>query len=356
MTVMKELTGMLLILGFGILKILKIKQTKNLKVMAHEINYSNGKHSFAAKGEKAWHGLGQYVSEAMTSEQAIRLGGLDYTVEKRKIYAPSIEGAYVEVPDYYSTVRTDTDTPLGVVKGRYTIVQNVDAFGFFDSIIDQGEAIFETAGSLGRGERIFVTAKLPDDMLIKGEKIEKYIILTNSHDGSSTIIAGFTNIRVVCNNTLQAALKGLDNRISIAHTASAESNLKEASRIMGISSKYMDEVNSVFDKMADVKMTDVEIMHYIESSLRNTNEKDMDKEASKILKKLTGEVFTFANTHSTQKTEAAYKTLWGAYNSISAYYTHMKNYNSSEQKMKDITYGLGYTKISRAFDLATNMI
>ena len=232
--------------------------------MAHKLNETNGKVSFAARGEKAWHGLGQYVSEAMTSEQAIELGGLNYTVEKRPLYAPGWAGTMVEAEGHYGNVRTDTNDILGIVKGRYRIVQNKDAFGFFDTIIDKGEAIFETAGALGKGERIFVTAKLPEDMLVRGERVEKYIMLTNSHDGTSTIIAGFTPIRVVCNNTLTAALKKLDNKVSISHTASAESRLKEASRVMGIASKYMDEVNMTFESMTTRKLSDLEMKYFIE--------------------------------------------------------------------------------------------
>ncbi|RPH39002.1 MAG: DUF932 domain-containing protein [Burkholderiales bacterium] len=325
--------------------------------MAHNLNLNNGKWSFAARGEKAWHGLGQYVSEAMTSEQAIELGGLNYGVEKRPLFAPAWEGTYVEAPGFYANVRTDNNEILGVVKGRYRIVQNKDAFSFFDSIIDKGEAIFETAGALGRGERIFVTAKLPDDMLVRGEKVEKYIMLTNSHDGSTTIIAGFTPIRVVCNNTLTAALKNLDNKVSISHTASAESRLREASRVMGIASKYMDEVNMAFESMTTRRLTDLELKHYIETVMKSaTKEEESDKDASTRMKNLVDQVYSFTITHPTQTTEAAYRTLWGAYNGISGFYNFLKDYKSADQKMRDMNYGYANDKISKAFDLAARMI
>ena len=325
--------------------------------MAHKLNETNGKVSFAARGEKAWHGLGQYVSEAMTSEQAIELGGLNYTVEKRPLYAPGWAGTMVEAEGHYGNVRTDTNEILGIVKGRYKIVQNKDAFGFFDAIIDQGEAIFETAGALGKGERIFVTAKLPEDMLVHGERVEKYIMLTNSHDGTSTIIAGFTPIRVVCNNTLTAALKNLDNKVSISHTASAESRLKEASRVMGIASKYMDEVNTTFESMTTRRLSDLEMKYFIETVMKNGVKEDKsDKEASTRMKNLVDQVYSFAITHPTQTTEAAYRTLWGAYNGISGYYNFLKDYRNADQKMKDMNYGYANDKISKAFDQAVVML
>jgi phage/plasmid-like protein (TIGR03299 family) len=325
--------------------------------MAHNLNETNGKVSFAARGEKAWHGLGQYVSEAMTSEQAIELGGLNYTVEKRPLYAPGWAGTMVEAEGHYGNVRTDTNDILGIVKGRYRIVQNKDAFGFFDTIIDKGEAIFETAGALGKGERIFVTAKLPEDMLVRGERVEKYIMLTNSHDGTSTIIAGFTPIRVVCNNTLTAALKKLDNKVSISHTASAESRLKEASRVMGIASKYMDEVNMTFESMTTRKLSDLEMKYFIETVMKNNIKEDKsDKEASTRMKNLVDQVYSFAITHPTQTTEAAYRTLWGAYNGISGYYNFLKDYKNADQKMKDMNYGYANDKIAKAFDQAVIML
>jgi phage/plasmid-like protein (TIGR03299 family) len=323
--------------------------------MAHKLNVTNGKTSFAARGEKAWHGLGQYVSEAMTSEQAIDLGGLNYTVEKRPLYAPGWAGTMVEAEGHYANVRTDNNDILGIVKGRYSIVQNKDAFGFFDTIIDKGEAIFETAGALGKGERIFVTAKLPEDMLVRGEKVEKYIMLTNSHDGTSKIIAGFTPIRVVCNNTLTAALKNLDNKVSISHTASAESRLKEASRVMGIASKYMDEVNMTFESMTTRKLSDLEMKYFIETVMKTTIDKS-DKEASTRMNNLVDQVYSFTITHPTQTTEAAYRTLWGAYNGISGYYNFLKDYKNADQKMKDMSYGYANDKISKAFDQAVVML
>jgi phage/plasmid-like protein (TIGR03299 family) len=328
--------------------------------MAHNLNKKNGVWSFVARGELAWHGLGQYVGEAMTAEQAIKLGGLDYEVEKRSIFSNKPSGI-IEIPDYYSTIRTDTNQPLGIVGKRYKIVQNKDAFVFFDSIIEAGEAIFETAGALGNGERIFVTAKLPGDMLVRGEEIDKYILLTNSHDGSSSVIAGFTNVRVVCNNTLQAALGKLDNKVSISHTSSAETNLKEAYKVMGIASRYMDEVNKVFEDMTSYKLTDLDITNYIQNVLKDNKkeeeEEDVEvKEDSTRFKNVVGSIFNFSINAETQKSEAAYRTLWGAYNAISGYYTHIKDYRTEEQKMWDINYGTASSKIKKAFNAAKAMM
>ena len=183
--------------------------------MAHNLNYNEttGKHSFFSVKEKAWHGLGKIVEQYPTSTEAIKFAGLDYTVEKRKLFTYDSENntanpdtdiiiPEIEVPNYYATVRADTDQVLGVVGKDYEIVQNKDAFTFFDAIVGGDGIMYETAGALGKGERIFITAKLPDYIRIGNDDIiEKYLFLTTSHDGKSGIIAAFTPIRIVCNNS-----------------------------------------------------------------------------------------------------------------------------------------------------------
>src|SRR5277367_1882484 len=194
--------------------------------MAHNINFNEktGKHSFMSVKEKAWHGLGQIVDRYPTSSEAIQFAGLDYIVEKRPLFTYDTENQMadpetdiiipeISVPNYFATVRADTDQVLGVVGNDYEVVQNRDAFTFFDAIVGGGDGIlYETAGALGNGERIFITAKLPGYIRVGNDDlIEKYLFLTTSHDGFGSITAAFTPIRVVCNNTLHAALNNMSN-------------------------------------------------------------------------------------------------------------------------------------------------
>jgi len=206
--------------------------------MAHNINYNSntGRYSFFSVQEKAWHGLGQIVKDYPTSGEAIQYAGLDYEVAKSPLFTKGsgiIENAgdieigstELEVPDYFANIRTDNNTVLGVVGKDYHIVQNREAFSFFDAIVGGSEGIlYETAGALGNGERIFITAKLPDYIRVgNGDDVtEKYIFLTTSHDGSGSITAAFTPIRIVCQNTLNASLGSMSNVVRIRHTAGAK--------------------------------------------------------------------------------------------------------------------------------------
>lgn len=114
------------------------------------------------------------ISDYPTSAEAIKHAGLNYHVEKRPLFTYDSENhkgnpetdliiPEIEVPNFYATVRTDTGQVLGVVGKDYEVVQNVNAFEFFDAIVGGKDGIlYETAGALGKGERIFITAKLPD--------------------------------------------------------------------------------------------------------------------------------------------------------------------------------------------------
>ncbi len=160
--------------------------------MAHNINSNEqtGNHSFFSVKEKAWHGLGKIVQEYPTSAEAIRFAGLDYTVEKRKLFTYDNENnngnpdtdiiiPEIEVPNFYATLRTDTEQVLGVVGKDYEIVQNKDAFTFFDAIVGGEGIMYETAGALGKGERIFIAAKLPGLYKSRGKRLDRKIFISH---------------------------------------------------------------------------------------------------------------------------------------------------------------------------------
>ena len=239
--------------------------------MAHNINFNEQtqKHSFFSVNEKAWHGLGTIVQDYPTSVEALQFAGLDYRVEKRKLF--TLDNADIiskSVPDYYATIRTDNENVLGVVGKDYEVVQNTDAFNFFDSIVGGDGIQYETAGALGKGERIFITAKLPNYIKVgKDDLIEQYLFLTTSHDGFGSITAAFTPIRIVCNNTLNAALQNHSNAIKIRHTVNAKERLETAHRLMGITNKLSAELESIFNRWTKVRINDTEVKKLIQLAM-----------------------------------------------------------------------------------------
>ncbi len=344
--------------------------------MAHNLNFNNrtGRYSFFSVKEKAWHGLGQIVEQYPTSEEAIKYAGLDYEVIKSPLFTQGrtisigdsgelIEANDILVPNSFATLRTDTNTPLGVVGTDYHIVQNREAFAFFDAIVGGGDGIlYETAGTLGNGERIFITAKLPDYIRVgNGDDItEKYIFLTTSHDGSGSITAAFTPIRIVCQNTLNASLRNMSNVVRIKHTAGAKQRLENAHKVMGLANTLSNQLQDIFNNWTKVRVTDSEVRKLIQLALCPNKEtliqleKGNYDEISTVFKNTVDDAFAYAMISDTQQMDTTKGTLFGAYNAVTGYYQNVRNYKNSEAKLQSIVMGgTAQLKTQKAFELCT---
>jgi phage/plasmid-like protein (TIGR03299 family) len=340
--------------------------------MAHNLNYNEQteKHSFFSVKEKAWHKLGQIITDYPTSAEAIIHAGLNYTVEKRPLFTYDTENhtgdpetdiliPEIEVPDFYATIRNDTEQVLGVVGKDYEVVQNVNAFEFFDSIVGGKDGIlYETAGALGKGERIFITAKLPDYIRVgKDDLIEQYLFLTTSHDGYGSITAAFTPVRIVCANTLNAAMRNHSNGIKIRHTASANERLKQAHQLLGITNQLADELEEVFNHWAKIRITDNAVKHLIQIAMAPNKEvlqnlqNGKQDELSTTYNNMVSSVMEYALTSPTQQEATTKGTLFGAYNAVTGYFQNVRNFKDEESKFKSIMYGTGLQRSQTAFDL-----
>ena len=341
--------------------------------MAHNLNFNQhtGRYSFFSVKEKAWHNLGQIVDRYPTSAEAIRHAGLDFEVIKTPLFTRGhtvtigdsgeiVEAENILLPNHYATLRADTNEAFGVVGRDYQVVQNAEAFAFFDAIVGGDGIFYETAGALGRAERIFITAKLPDYIRVgSGDDVtEKYIFLTTSHDGSGSITAAFTPIRICCQNTLNAAFGNMSNVIRIRHTAGAKQRLEEAHRVMGLANKLSDELEGVFNQWTKVRMTDPEVKKLIQMALSPNKEtleaimKGEEDELSTVFKNTTEDAFAYAMMADTQQMETTKGTVFGAYNAVTGYYQNVKNYKDDEAKLQSIIMGgTAQFKAQKAFEL-----
>jgi len=348
--------------------------------MAHNLNYnsSTGRHSFFSVREKAWHGLGTIVQDYPTSAEAMKFAGLDYTVEKRPLFTLDSSQMRIEqelqcegiafdmqkditVPNYSATVRTDNDVVLGVVGKDYHVVQNTDAFSFFDSIVGGGDGIlYETAGALGKGERIFITAKLPDYIRVgKDDLIEQYLFLTTSHDGFGSITAAFTPVRIVCNNTLSAAMKTARNAIRIRHSSGASDRLSQAQTLMGISSKLGSQLGEIFNHWSKVRITDSEVKKLIQLAMAPSKgvlaklEQGIEDEASACYRNIVDDVYNYAMGNPSQNLDTTKGTVFGAYNAVTGYFQNVRKFKDNDAKFRSITEGTARQRAQTAFDLCS---
>ncbi|MEH2949672.1 DUF932 domain-containing protein [Lachnospiraceae bacterium 56-18] len=209
--------------------------------------------------ETPWHGLGTKVLEAPASKDALQLAGLNWRVMQEPIYTAMEE----LVDGYKANVRDSDRKVLGVVTDRYRVIQNDEAFAFTDELLGAGVK-YETAGSLQGGRKVWLLAHMPHEYIISGERISPYLLFSNTHDGSGAIKVALTPIRVVCQNTLNLALARAKRSWSMIHTGDIREKMQEAKDTLFLAEKYMDELGKEFEALRMRKLTDKQVMEYIE--------------------------------------------------------------------------------------------
>ena len=209
--------------------------------------------------ETPWHGLGTKVLEAPASKDALQLAGFNWRVMQEPIYTAMEE----LVDGYKANVRDSDRKVLGVVTDRYRVIQNDEAFAFTDELLGAGVK-YETAGSLQGGRKVWLLAHMPHEYIISGERISPYLLFSNTHDGSGAIKVALTPIRVVCQNTLNLALANAKRSWSMIHTGDIKEKMQEAKDTLFLAENYMDELGKEFEALRMKKLTDKQVMEYIE--------------------------------------------------------------------------------------------
>lgn len=329
--------------------------------MSHELEIlENGEASmFSAGGEVPWHGLGTVIEdEAARSAEALELAGLDWEVSKEPSYVvngfvpgtedddePAIN--WQEVPNTYHIQRDRDGDVLGTVKGRYVPLQNKEAFAFGDDLLDDSGAHWITAGSLKGGSLVWMMAKLPEAIYIDGledEAIQPYIMVSNGHDGSKSVEATVTPIRVVCNNTFTAALSGAKRTFKIRHTKNMSGRINEAKRTLGITHAYMNELQALGTNLVNQKFSDAEFEKFLETLVPtealqqelDASEKDKSIALTKALNKQEAIREVYKTTDNLQNIRG---TKWGALQAVIDFNDHHipgRGDNKAENRMSRI--------------------
>lgn len=272
-------------------------------------------------GDRAWHGLGTRLDNPVNSEEALRIAKLDWSIEQVPIYAGT-----KQVDGYLGNIRSDTKECMGIITQKYKVLQNKDAFAFVDDIMNQDEieCKYESAGSLYNGKRVWMLAKMPNFFLV-GDEVESYLFITNSHDGKSSVRVGVTNVRIVCNNTLQLAINTASRTWSARHMGSIEGRKQEAMETLGFAQKYITAMNERAEQMASTKANINKFVNLLFP---------FNEEASERIKRNTKEIQDFIiNVHNTKDDLANFKnTAWGCYNAFADWFSN------SEPQRKSATF------------------
>ena len=209
--------------------------------MSHELDTrADGTGAVFSVRQTPWHREGTVLRDAPSFEEAIRVGGLDFEVDVRQLFVRSEVVPDLPVFTYdpagnaAATVRTDRGTVLGIVTERYQPLQNRDAFGVLEPLLDAGLASLETGGALREGRDVWMLVRFNVDSPIVQEvfadEVIPYGLISNNHSGQRKVVVQETPVRVVCANTLGLALADRSRALGVRHTASVEARTVEAAR------------------------------------------------------------------------------------------------------------------------------
>ena len=331
--------------------------------MAHLIDNSKGFNAFVSYQAAAWHGLGEVFNEPLTTIQALDRGGLNYTVLKLPNIHLLPNGEEMISEDSFFTVRTDVNKVLGSRLGKdYEVLQNIEALNVVDEILQSGRATIETAGAINEGRKAFICLKVDKSIIVgSNDKVEQYVLIATSHDGSLSITATPTNVRVVCNNTLTAALRGANGAIKIRHTARATERLQEAAKVLNLISRNTDVNQENYNKMKSIAISKEDLMNYFGNIFCTPSEisdlqngKRLQEALSTRKQNILLDVSTFASRGIGQNEALNGKdglNMWYAYNAVTGYITR-KKYSSVDDRANSMLFGSAADTIKEAGVLA----
>lgn len=209
--------------------------------MAHELEIKNDVASMFSVIETPWHGLGHILAEAPSYAEGMALAGLDYPVEKvrlfRQVGQPE-QQEFVQSEVGFATVRTDTGKELGSVGADYAVVENRDAFAVLEPLVDAGIAKLETGGTLRNGADAWLLVQWdlakfgPIVREVFADEVSTFGLLSTNHTGKRSVLLKDTPIRVVCANTLGAAQQKGGTSVSVRHVGDASVRVVDAAQKM----------------------------------------------------------------------------------------------------------------------------
>lgn len=303
--------------------------------MAHNLEIINGQAQMFSVREVPWHGLGKVVTEAPSIPGAIKLAGLDWNVRELPIAfdnGASLKSGieYKNIQGYKSLVRSSDDSVLSVMKSSYTVLQNQSAFEFFNPFVEAKAASLETAGSLREGKVIWVMAKLNKAPIEvgKGDEVNKFLLLSNSHDGSIAVRVGFTPVRVVCNNTLTMALENSKSQIiKLRHSKTVSERLDNVQEIVNAMDAKFEATAEQYQYLASkvINKEDFEKFVNIVFKLKPEGTERDKMRHNKMMQTITNLFENGAGAHL----KSAKGTRWGAYNAVTEFLTH--EYGTSQE-------------------------
>lgn len=291
--------------------------------MAHNLEEQDGQVAFALRGTPAWHNLANRIfsqDENVSTQTMLEEAKLNNWNVRLSDVADHIPEDWRNSSDNYFVLRTNpfdngTDV-LSVVGSRYKVIQNEDLFAFADNILDSGDAKWESAGSLKKGKVVFGSLDIPRTIVLDpqgaNDQTKLYLIVWTSHDGSVSIQAAITPVRVVCQNTLNIAMRTAKQSFKIRHTQKADGRITQAREALGLTFSYFDEFAKEAKGLFEKQITDKQfsdIVRQLYPKPEDTNKLGLKKWENKVV--LIDDLYHNSPTNANIK-----GTAWGAFNAL----------------------------------------
>jgi len=301
--------------------------------MAHEVE------SMMYVGKTPWHGLGMAIPDGkkLSIEEAIVAAGLNWEVELRHIFTEDDKGSRQGILNHYVSCRKTDNSVLGIVGKDYKPLQNRDAFRWFQPFLEGGEATIETAGSLKKGSKVWVLARIRRDPMIVGKEdmMRHYVLLSNSHDGSLAVRVGFTPIRVVCNNTLYLAHESKASKLlRVKHTSRVLENLEDIRETIDLAQQEFAATVTQYKRLASKGINSTDLVKYVRLVF-DLKERERTPAQEKQEKIVPGVVRLF---EAGRGSHMAGRNYWGAYNAVNEYLNYFRG-KTQDNTLNSLWFG-----------------
>lgn len=321
--------------------------------MAHNLDLSNNRANMAYVGKPAWHGLGHELELGASIETWCEVAGLNWEAKRSQVLFETSQG--IQKGESNVIYRSDTLKELGVVTERYKIVQPKDVLEFYRDLVSVQGWNLEVAGSLDGGKRVWALAKTDAGFSVHGtqDRVNTYLLLATSFDGTLATVGKFTSVRVVCQNTLTLSLN--DNslaKVSVPH--SANFNPERVKESLGIYETATETFKGKANLLANRKVSDSEALTFIKNVIAGKDAK-VDELSTRTANTIKMIFKGFSGSGMGASMSTAEGTLWGAVNAITEYTNHQYG-NTSNNRLRSVWFGQNDKLNQDALDLALEMI
>ena len=305
--------------------------------MSHMLEEKEGQEaSMFSVGQTPWHKLGMIIEQAPTIEEGIKLAQMDWEVGLKDLFT-----ADKQLVTHKAVYRKDNNEVLNIVGPNWKPLQNIESFKFFDKFLEEGAATLETAGVLDQGQRTWVLAKITDGLqdIVKGDPLQKYILLSNIH-GIGSVRVGFTPIRVVCNNTLTAAIDCESSKlIRIKHSSQVVENVELIKDVMQVANRSFEANIEQYVALTKKEFNSKDIENFVQMVFFPNGLKDATKSKNRF-DLLHGKINELIETGLGSDIKGVKGSYWGLYNAGAEYLTHYAKKDDHEL-LKNQWFGNG---------------